>query len=189
MCESCSNFNLFVFLFWDVFGPSFWSPNRFKIDSRSLRRVQGLPRHAHDRLWSSQEPPKSLILVFKIVPKSMTDRFEAFASSPHALKINFGAPKTCPTSRKVAWRLQDGFQTDLRFVANTSPKTSAMQFPLYNTHVGHTLHRRLFLDCELMLRVQRSQERVYSSQFVNHIRRFPLETRPLQQKLKTVFER
>ena len=156
----------------------------------------------HDRFDASKASRDTLTTDFgapKSLPKALFWSSKSFQNpwqialrrlqAPHTLKINFGASKTCPTSRKVAWRLQDGFQTDLRFVANTSPKTSAMQFPLYNTHFGYTLHRRLFVDCELMLRVQRSQERVYSSQFVNHIRRFPLETRPLQQKLKTVFER
>ena len=61
------------------------------------------------------------ILVPKIAPKPIQDRFDATESSPDSLKIDFGAPKTRPRRQEAAWGLQNGSQTDFRSL-NTSPR-------------------------------------------------------------------
>ena len=56
----------------------------------------------------------SVILVPKIAPKPIQDRFDASESSPDSLKIDFGAPKTRPRRQEAAWGFQNGSQTDFR---------------------------------------------------------------------------
>ena len=63
----------------------------------------------------------SSILVPKIAPKPIQDRFDASESSPDSLKIDFGAPKTRPRRQEAAWGFQNGSQTDFRSL-KTSPR-------------------------------------------------------------------